>query len=90
MMLGFLDLPDEVNMLIVEDRDIEAMVEKLADRHGSSPVEALRLVLRQALVSDTETLAERSRTYVQVLRARSPEFDPTAADRAFIDSLYDD
>ncbi len=77
-------------MVVVEDRDIEAMVETLADRHGSAPEEALRFALRRALVSDIETLVERSRAYAQALRAIAPHFDPTAADRAFIDSLYED
>ncbi|MEA3535304.1 hypothetical protein [Rhizobium sp. CC-YZS058] len=52
-------------MVVVEDRDIEAMVETLADRHGSAPEEALRFALRRALVSDIETLVERSRAYAK-------------------------
>ena len=77
--------------LYVKDPDIGRMAERLASLRQVSKTEAVRQALQHELDREQgkPSLVEKAVAFVQALKARSRPAEPGAADKAFIDSLYD-
>ena len=75
--------------LYVKDPDVGRMAERLASLRRVSKTEAVRQALEHELDREQgrPSLVEKGVAFVQALKARSRAAE--AADKAFIDSLYE-
>ena len=67
------------------------MAERLASPRRVSKTEAVRQALQHELDREqgNPSLVEKAMAFVQALKARSQPAEPGAADKVFIDGLYD-
>ena len=77
--------------LYVKDPDVDRMAERLASLRRMSKTEVVRRALQHELEREEgrPSLVEKGVAFVQALRARAQPAAAGAADKAFIDSLYD-
>ncbi|MDM9627130.1 type II toxin-antitoxin system VapB family antitoxin [Rhizobium sp. S152] len=78
--------------LYINNDDVEELAEKLATSRKQSKAEVIRQALLHEIErdKDDESLVERGLAYGRALRARAGEDRGPPADKAFIDSLYED
>ncbi len=77
--------------LYVKDPEVDRMAERLASLRRVSKTEVVRQALQHELEREETkpSLVEKGVAFVQALKARSQPSAACAADKAFIDSLYD-
>ncbi|QRI61761.1 type II toxin-antitoxin system VapB family antitoxin (plasmid) [Shinella sp. PSBB067] len=77
--------------LYVKDQEVDRLAERLSALLKVSKTEAVRQALARELerVESEPTLADRAKAFVRDLDAKYPKVGPPA-DKAFIDSLYED
>lgn len=77
--------------LYVKDQEVDRLAERLSALRKVSKTEAVRQALARELerVESEPTLADRAKAFVRDLDAKYPKVGPPA-DKAFIDSLYED
>lgn len=77
--------------LYVKDQEVDRLAERLSALRKVSKTEAVRQALVHELqrVESEPTLAEKAVAFVRELDAKYPKKGPPA-DKAFIDSLYED
>jgi len=78
--------------LYVKDDEVDRLAERVAAFHHITKTEAVRRALRHELekVQAVPTIVERGMAFVRALHARYPPAKGLPADKAFIDSLYED
>jgi antitoxin VapB len=76
--------------LFIKDLEVDSMAERLAALTHVTKTEAVKRALRHELErqADRPTLVDRGLDFTRELRARAGN-NPAAADKPFIDSLYD-
>ena len=77
--------------LYVKDPEVDRMAERLAALRRASKTEVVRQALRRELEREEAkpSLVEKGVVFVQALKARARPSAARAADKAFIDGLYD-
>ncbi len=77
--------------LYVKDSEVDRMAERLAALRRTSKTEVVRQALRHELEREEAkpSLVEKGVQFVQALKARGRPSASRAADKAFIDGLYD-
>lgn len=77
--------------LYVKDPEVDRMAERLASLRRLSKTEVVRQALQRELEREEgkPSLVEKGVAFVQALKARVQPAEARAADKAFIDSLYD-
>ena len=77
--------------LYVKDLEVDRLAERLASLRRVSKTEVVRQALRHELEREEArpSLVEKGVAFVQALKARAQPSAARAADKAFIDSLYD-
>lgn len=77
--------------LYVKDPEVDRMAERLAALRRASKTEVVRQALRRELEREEvkPSLVEKGVVFVQALKTRGRPSAARAADRAFIDGLYD-
>ncbi len=77
--------------LYVKDSEVDRLAERLASLRRVSKTEVVRQALRHELEREEgkPSLVEKGVAFVQALKARAQPSAARAADKAFIDSLYD-
>ena len=77
--------------LYVKDPEVGRMAERLATLRRVSKTEAIRQALQRELDREQKrpSLVDKGVAFVQALKARSRHARPGAADKAYIDSLYE-
>ena len=78
--------------LYVKDREVDNLAERLAALRRTTKTEVVREALRRELEREEKspTLVETGMAFVRALHARANPERGEPADKAFIDSLYDD
>ncbi len=78
--------------LYVKDLEVDRMAERLASLRRVSKTEVVRQALQHELEREEArpSLVEKGVAFVRALKARAQPSAARAADRAFIDSLYDE
>ena len=78
--------------LYVKDPEVDRIAERLASLRRASKTEVVRQALQHELEREEAkpSLVEKGVAFVQALKARAQPSAARAADKAFIDSLYDD
>lgn len=78
--------------LYVKDKEVDALAERLASLKNISKTEAVRLALQHELERERckPSLVEIGVAFCRELRARGNPERGKPADKAFIDSLYED
>ncbi len=77
--------------LYVKDQEVDRLAERLSMLRKVSKTEAVRQALSHELAraENEPTLVEKAKAFIRDLDAKHPKVGP-AADKAFIDSLYED
>jgi antitoxin VapB len=77
--------------LYVKDSEVDRLVERLASLRRVSKTEVVRQALQHELEREEAkpSLVEKGVAFVQALKARAQPSAARAADKAFVDSLYD-
>ncbi len=77
--------------LYVKDQEVDRLAERLSSLRKVSKTEAVRQALAHELAraEGEPTLVDKAKAFVRDLDAKYPKTGP-AADKAFIDSLYED
>jgi antitoxin VapB len=77
--------------LYIKDDDVDRLAERVATLHRITKTEAVRRALRHELenAQAAPTLVERGIAFMRALQARGDPGVAKAADKAFIDSLYE-
>jgi antitoxin VapB len=77
--------------LYVKDLDVSRMAERLASLRRVTKTQAVRQALQNEIDRELgkPSLIEKAAAFVEALKARSRSVRPDAADKAFIDTLYD-
>jgi antitoxin VapB len=77
--------------LCVKDPEVDRLAQRLARLRRMSKTEVVRQALQHELEREEgkPSLVEKGVAFVQALRARAQPAVGRAADKAFIDSLYD-
>ena len=77
--------------LYVKDPEVDRIAKRLASLRRVSKTEAVRQALRHELEREEgkPSLVEKGVAFVRALKARAQPSAALAADKAFIDSLYD-
>lgn len=77
--------------LYVKNAEVDALAERLAARRNISKTEAVRLALQNELARGQSgaALVDAGLAFCRDLLRRTPAVNPQAADKAFIDSLYE-
>jgi antitoxin VapB len=77
--------------LYVKDPEVDRIAERLASLRRMSKTEVVRQALQHELEREEgkPSLVEKGVAFVQALMARAQPGATRAADKAFIDSLYD-
>ena len=77
--------------LYVKDPEVDRLAERLASLRRATKTEVVRQALRHELEREEAkpTLVEKGVAFVRGLKARAQPSAVRAADKAFIDSLYD-
>ncbi len=78
--------------LYVKSAEVDALAERLATRRRVSKTEAVRVALQNEWDREqaSDDLVEVAVAFCRDLRARAPMFNPEAAGKDFIDSLYEE
>ena len=76
--------------LYVKDQEVDRLAEKLSTLRKVSKTEAVRQALTHELerAEGEPTLVERAKAFIHDLDTKYPKVGPSA-DKAFIDSLYE-
>ena len=77
--------------LYVKDQEVDRLAERLSVLRRISKTEAVRQALAHelALAESEPTLVEKAKAFIRELDTKHPKIGPPA-DKAFIDSLYED
>ena len=77
--------------LYVKDAEVDRLAERLSSLRRVSKTDAVRQALQHELEREEAkpTLVEKGVAFVQALKARAQPSAARAADKAFIDGLYD-
>lgn len=77
--------------LYVKDHEVDRLAERLSTLRKVSKTEAVRQALAHELArAESEpTLADRAKAFIRNMDAKYPKVGPPA-DKAFIDSLYEE
>ena len=77
--------------LYVKDQEVDRLAERLSTLRRVSKTEAVRQALAHELAraEGEPTLVEKAKAFIRDMDAKYPKVGPSA-DKAFIDSLYED
>ena len=77
--------------LYVKDQEVDRLADRLSTLRKVSKTEAVRQALAHELerAESEPTLVEKAKAFIRDLDAKYPKIGP-AADKAFIDSLYEE
>jgi antitoxin VapB len=77
--------------LFVKDMEVVRLAERLAALRGTTKTEVVRQALRHELerIEGVPSLVEQGVAFAKALRSRGKIASGQAADKAFIDGLYD-
>jgi antitoxin VapB len=77
--------------LYVKDQEVDRLADRLSTLRKVSKTEAVRQALAHELerAESEPTLMDRAKAFIRDLDAKHPKVGP-AADKAFIDSLYEE
>ena len=77
--------------LYVKDQEVDRLADRLSALRKVSKTEAVRQALAHELerAESEPTLVDRAKAFIRDLDAKHPKVGP-AADKAFIDSLYEE
>jgi antitoxin VapB len=77
--------------LYIKDPEVDRLAERLASLRHASKTEVVRQALQRELEREEgkPSLVEKGVAFVQALKTRAQPAAARAADKAFIDSLYD-